>query len=65
MTQRKSFNITDLNNEDIIKLQKTIKADGMQVQQAEIINLALELFFRNKQEDYSNLIETMKMEHII
>ena len=65
MTQRKSFNITDLNNEDIIKLQKTIKADGMQVQQAEIINLALELFFRNKQKDYSNLIETMKMEHII
>ena len=65
MTQRKSFNITDLNNEDIIKLQKTIKADGMQVQQAEIINLALELFFRNKQENYSNLIETMKMEHII
>lgn len=65
MSKRKSFNITDLNNEDIIKLQKITKADGMQVQQAEIINLALELFFRNKQEDYSNLIETMKMEHII
>lgn len=65
MSKRKSFNITDLNNEDIKAVQRVAKENGIKVQQAGIINLAIELFFRNKENDYSNIMETMKKEHLI
>lgn len=65
MSKRKSFNITDLNNEEIKNLQQAVKNNGSTVQQAEIINLAIELFFRNKDDDYSNIIKQMKIEHLI
>lgn len=64
MTKRKVFNITDLNNEDVNSLQQVAKENGINVQQASIINLAIELFFRDKQTDYSNLLELMRQEQL-
>lgn len=65
MTSRKTFQINELNNENVKELQRVAKADGINIQQASIINLAIELFFRDKQDHLQDLIEQMKMEHII
>ena len=65
MTLRKSFQITELNNENVKKLQKVAKADGISIQQGSIINLAIELFFRDKENHLQDIIEQMKIEHII
>ncbi len=64
MTSRKTFQITDLNNEDIKSLQKVADEKGIKVQQGSIINLAIELFFRYKESDYSDIIQKMKAEHL-
>ena len=63
MTKRKSFNITDLNNKQIIDLQETVKENGNNIQQASIINLAIELFFRNKTP--SELVNIMMQERLL
>ena len=65
MTKRKVFNITDINNENVIELQQVAKGFGAKIEQAGISNLALELFFRDKQDDYSNIIDKMRNEHLI
>jgi hypothetical protein len=65
MSKRKVFDITDLNNEDVINLQQVANKKGTKIQQSTIINLAIELFFRDKQDDYSNIIEKMINEHRI
>lgn len=65
MSLRKTFQIQELNNENVKELQRVAKADGINVQQSSIINLAIELFFRDKQDHLQDLIEQMKMEHII
>lgn len=64
MTSRKTFQITDLNNEDIKALLQVADDKGIKVQQGSIINLAIELFFRHKEKDYSDIIQKMKAEHL-
>lgn len=63
MTKRKSFNISDSNNKDVKALQKAVRQEGNIIQQANIINLAIELFFRDKTNE--DLIKQLRLEHII
>lgn len=65
MTFRKTFQINEVNNENVKSLQQVAKADGITVRQSSIINLAIELFFRDKQDNLQDLIEQLKIEHII
>lgn len=63
MTIRKTFQIKDLNNENIKSFIGDVRCQGIKVQQADIMNLAIELLFRNKTQE--QLLELMKNEHII
>lgn len=63
MTIRKTFQIKDLNNENIKSFIEDVRCQGIKVQQADIMNLAIELLFRNK--THEQMLEVMKNEHII
>lgn len=63
MTYRKTFQIKDLNNENIKSCVQVLRGQGIKVQQSDIMNLAIELFFRDT--EHQDLLKILKTEHII